>query len=79
MKKEIDVLGRNDTWTLATLSPRTKAIGCNNVERYKARLVVPKDNQKEGIDYNETFALVVKMVTVWTLLDVEASRSWILH
>nr|GEY81474.1 ribonuclease H-like domain-containing protein [Tanacetum cinerariifolium] len=54
-----------------------KVIGCKwlwkikykssgEVERYKARLVAKDFSQREGIDYEETFSLVVKMVTVST-------------
>ncbi|RDX66470.1 hypothetical protein CR513_54762, partial [Mucuna pruriens] len=36
----------------------------DNVEHHKTRLVVRGDNKKEVIDYNETFALVAKMMNV---------------
>lgn len=35
--------------------------------------------QVEGVDYNEMFALMTKMVTVRTFLAVAATKNWELH
>ncbi|KAL0355073.1 UNVERIFIED_CONTAM: Copia protein [Sesamum radiatum] len=36
-------------------------------------------NQVEGLDFNETFALVAKLVSVHVSLSVAAARGWELH
>ncbi|GJX33299.1 retrovirus-related pol polyprotein from transposon RE1, partial [Tanacetum coccineum] len=47
-----------------------------SIERFKGRLVAKGFNQKEGIDYNETFAPVAKIVTVRTFLATTVSHNW---
>ena len=49
------------------------------MERYKARLVVKGNTQKEVIDYNETFPPVVKMATTKTILALATARKWPLY
>ena len=64
----------NGTWTPATLPVGKRALRTKWVfkfetkagrsRRYKARLVVRGFEQREGIDFEETFALVAKFPTV---------------
>lgn len=90
MKKEIEALERNGTWELEILPPGKKAIGCKwvyktrynsdgIVKRDKAHLVIYGNRPLEGIDYNEMFAPVAKMVTVRTFLSVAVAKNWELH
>ncbi|XP_047258815.1 uncharacterized protein LOC124891016 [Capsicum annuum] len=73
--------------SVVTLPIGKKAIGCKwvfkikykadgQVERYKARLVAKGYNQNEGLDYQETFSPVVKMVTVRTVISMVAANGW---
>lgn len=51
----------------------------SSVERYKAHMV-PKDfHQRLGIDYVDTFTLVVKPTTIHTVLRLAVSRGWPFH
>ncbi|XP_021741132.1 uncharacterized protein LOC110707407 [Chenopodium quinoa] len=90
MASEIKALEDQGTWTLETLPKGNRALGSKWVYiekrdekgkliRLKARLVCLGNHQEEGIDYNETFALVAKMSTVCTFLVVAAVKDWEVH
>ena len=81
MQEEIEALHKNKTWDLVPLPHGRKAIGNkwvykikrnsdDQVERYRARLVVKGYAQKEGIDFNEIFSPVVRLTTVRVVLAI---------
>jgi hypothetical protein len=50
-----------------------------SVERYKARLVAKGFSQVEGIDYDETFAPVAKMISTCLVVALVVSHRWEVH
>ncbi|KAH9651792.1 hypothetical protein KPL70_026888 [Citrus sinensis] len=54
---------------------KIKRDGNDQVERYRARLVVKGYAQKEGIDFNEIFSPVVRLTTVRIVLAILSSDN----
>ncbi|CAM8954691.1 unnamed protein product [Rhodiola kirilowii] len=90
MEKELSALKSNNTWTFMPLPHGKNPVGSKwifrvkrhsdgTIERYKARLVAKGFTQEEGLDYNETFAPVVKMPTVRMVLALAGSKEWPLY
>lgn len=84
MQEEIEALCKNKTWELMPLPGGRKPIGNkwvykikrngeDQVERYRARLVVKGYAQKEGVDFNKIFSPVVRMTMVRVVLAMCAT------
>ena len=83
MNDEIEAHVENRTWTLSNLPPGKKAIKSMWVfktklnsggvlERRKARLVVKGCSRKPGIDFEETYAPVVRYASIRLLIALAA-------
>jgi len=83
MNEEMDSIHQNGTWNLEDLPPGRKSIGVkwvfkikrdalNNFQRYKARLVAKGYSQVAGLDFDKTFAPVVRIDSIRVLLALSA-------
>ena len=50
-----------------------------NIEKYKSRLLECGFSQKEGIDYEETFAHVARYTSIRSVLALDAVMKWKIH
>ena len=90
MQEEIDSIHSNNTWTLVDLPPNKKAISSRwvykvktsrngSLPRYKARLVARGFEQKDGIDFLDTFAPLVRWETIRILVAIAIHLNWPIH
>ncbi|CAM8978016.1 unnamed protein product [Rhodiola kirilowii] len=88
MNEEIQSMHDNQSWKLVPKPDNVKAIDCKCIfrikegndsgepPRFKARLVSKGFSQREGIDFNDIFAPVVKYKTMSILLAMTAVFNW---
>ncbi|KAJ9555071.1 hypothetical protein OSB04_009685 [Centaurea solstitialis] len=90
MADEFSTLMRNGTWTLVPRVPNSNVVDSKwvfklkrdqtgAIKRYKARLVAKGFRQQPGIDYQETFSLVVKLTTIPVVLSLAVTQKWSLR
>ena len=58
---------------------KIKYVADNSVEKYKARFMAKGYVQKEGIDYEETFAPVARYTSIRTVISLAAQMGWEIH
>ncbi|GAU43218.1 hypothetical protein TSUD_301050 [Trifolium subterraneum] len=69
---------KNEKW-LSAMNEEIESIERNNTWEQKARLVVKGFLQKEGIDFNEVFALVARMETIRLVTAMTHYNGWSMH
>jgi hypothetical protein len=90
MTEEYQSIIKNDVWEIV-LRPKSKDVVSSkwlfkikhvadgSIEKYKARFVTRGFSQKEGIDYEETFAPVARYTSIRTIIALAAKMKWKLH
>ena len=90
MTEEFQSIMKNDVWEVVP-RPEGKSIvsskwifkikhgGDGNVEKHKAKFVARGFSQKEGVDYDETFAHVAQYTSIRTIIVIASAMGWKLH
>ncbi len=90
IQEEYQSLMNNQTWNLAKLPTRRKPMSCEwvfrikckadgSVDCYKARLVARGFFQTHDVDFDETYALLVKFVLIKTFLAFATTLDLQIH
>ena len=90
INEELQSLTTNNVWELIDTPQGANIVSCKwvfkvkrlpsgQIDRYKARLVARGFSQQYGIDYDETFAPVVRMESLRILLAIAAREDLEVH
>jgi hypothetical protein len=90
MTEEYQSIMKNEVWEIVPRSKnkdgvsykwlfKIKHAANGSIEKYKARFVARGFSQKEGIDYEETFAPVARYTSIRTIIALAAKMKWKLH
>ena len=88
MIEEYQLIMKNDVWDVVPIPDgklvvttkwiyKIKHATNGSIEKYKARFVARVFSQKEGIDYEETFAPVARYTSIRSILT--AVMKWKIH
>ncbi|CAG7849267.1 Retrovirus-related Pol polyprotein from transposon TNT 1-94 Includes: RecName: Full=Protease; Includes: RecName: Full=Reverse transcriptase; Includes: RecName: Full=Endonuclease [Serendipita indica DSM 11827] len=88
--EELEALLKNGTWQVVRLPQgktvlgnkwvfKTKKDATGNVERHKVRLVAKGFLQKQGVDFDETFAPTGSLAALRTVIATATELDWEIH
>ena len=90
MTEEYQSIMKSDVWDIVP-KPKKKSVVSSkwiykikhaadgSIEKYKAIFVARGFSQKEGIDYEETFAPVERYTSIRTIMALASMMKWDLH
>jgi hypothetical protein len=90
MMEEYQSIMKNDVWDIV-LRPEGKSVVTSkwiykikhvadgSIEKYKARFVARGFSQKEGVDYEETFAPVTRYTSIRVVISLASVMGWRIH
>ena len=89
MINEYQSIMKNDVWEIVPRLEKSvvtskwiykiKHAVDGSIKKYKARFVARGFSQKEGIDYEETFAPVASYTSIRTILALATVMKWKIH
>ncbi|KAI9181689.1 hypothetical protein LWI28_017555 [Acer negundo] len=90
MDEEIKALEKHKTWELVDLPDNKEVVGLKwvyktkyrfdgSIKKYKVRLVAKGYMQREGIDFEETFAPAARFDTIRTVLALATHNKWCVY
>ena len=90
MTEEYESILKNDVWDIVP-RPEGKSIVTSkwlvkikhasdkSVEKYKAKFVARGFSQREGVDYDETFAPIAQFTSIRTIIALASVMGWKLY
>ena len=90
MVEEYDSIVKNSAWEIVPRPVNKLVVGSRwiykekqvvdgSVEKYKAKFVARGFSQIRGIDYDETFAPIVRYSSIRSILALSAQMGWCIH
>ena len=90
MVEKYQSIMKNDVWEIVPL-PDGKSVVTSkwlykikhgadgSIEKYKARFVAKGFSQKEGVDYDKTFAPMAQYTSIRSIIAIASAVGWKLH
>lgn len=90
MDSKMTTLNLNNIWVLVPQKSWQNVLSCQwfyklkhddngKIDRYKARLVINGMRRRDGIDFAENYAPIIKSATIRLMLSIAVTKDWTLR